>query len=172
MSNKFVETQSEIVRVKRTGNFTQINNAFLRDKNISNKAKGLLCTIMSLPDEWVVKKTTLHQFSSDGRDATIAAFNELKDNGYILQYNKYKKDSKGRFTGITYLICDEKLIPLFEPITNNPITENPLSDNTEQINTGGTNTGIVNTLEVKTTASAVVSIDSLQEYIKSQLIEQ
>lgn len=166
--NKFVETESQIIRVRHSNNFTQISNDFLRDKNLSLKAKGLLCTILSLPDQWVVKKTTLHQFSSDGRDATIAAFNELIDNRYAIQYGKFKKDSRGRFNGITYYICDKKL----NPISDNPITENPNSDNTEQINTVEVNTSKVNTVEVKTTASAVVyldSIDSLEAYIKSEL---
>lgn len=140
--NKFTETQSRIIRVKHSSNFTQIHNNFLRNPKVSWKAKGLLCTIMSLPDEWTVKKTTLHQFSSDGRDATIRAFNELIANGYVQQINKYKKDDKGRFTSIDYLISDY------------PFTENLNTEIDEQINTETTNTVRLNNVEIKTALSA------------------
>lgn len=158
--NNFVTTESKIIRVKHTGNFTQINNQFLRDKNISIKAKGLLCTVMSLPDEWVIKKTTLHQFSNDGITATMTAFNELIKAGYILEK---KERIKGRFTYL-YFISDY-------PLNNN---HNGFSDmvNPQQINTVKLNTGEVNTIEVKTTASAVVSIDQLDQltvYMKESL---
>jgi hypothetical protein len=164
--NKFVDTQSRIIRVKHTTNFTQIHNEFLRNPNVSWKAKGLLCAIMSLPDEWVVKKTTLSQFSSDGRDATIRAFNELQKNGYVIQLNKYSKDDKGRFTSIVYLISDK------------PITENQNTDNKEQINNEELNNVVVNNVEINNSSTSTeatrpyiinntISFDALKNYINN-----
>ena len=41
------------VLINRTQkNFTMISNSILRDKNLSLKDRGLLCTICSLPDKW------------------------------------------------------------------------------------------------------------------------
>jgi hypothetical protein len=158
--NKFVETQSQIIRVRHSNKFTQIDNDFLRNKSLSMKAKGLLCTILSLPDTWVIKKTTLHQFSSDGIEGTMNAFNELIEADYILVV---KTRIKGKFN-YKYIVCD---IPLRK--NHNGLNT---TDNTQQINTEEVNTEEVNTLELKTVALATVSIDSLEVYIKSQLKTQ
>ena len=155
--NNFTETQSRIIRVKHSTNFTQIHNEFLRNPNVSWKAKGLLCTIMSLPDEWTVKKTTLNQFSSDGRDATIRAFNELQKNGYVIQMNKYSKDERGRFTSIVYLISDK------------PITENQNTDNKEQINNEELNNVLINNEEINNSIVSTVA-NTISEELYNKLI--
>jgi hypothetical protein len=155
--NKFTETQSKIIRVKHSTNFTQIHNDFLRNTKVSWKAKGLLCAIMSLPDNWIVKKTTLHQFSSDGRDATIRAFNELIQNRYVKQVTKYSKDNKGRFTNIVYLISDY------------PFTENLNTDINEQINTEEINTVTLNNVEINNSIVSTVA-NTISEELYNKLI--
>jgi len=126
---KFKNT-SKIIRVRHQSNFTQLSNELLRNPNLSWKAKGLLACIMSLPDEWIILKTALHQFSKDGRDATLAAFNELIENGYIKQFSV--RDNKGRFSRIDYVVSDIKFND--KPITEKPISDNPISDKPHVIN--------------------------------------
>lgn len=150
---KFNNT-SKIIRVKHSQNFTQLSNDMLRDKNISWKGKGLLACIISLPDEWVVLKTALHQFSKDGRDGTITAFNELVDNGYVKQLKI--RDEKGKFVRVDYIVSDVKLttspftdIPKTDnPKTDTPKSDKPKSDNPHVINTIETNTIEVNNIEI------------------------
>lgn len=111
-----------IVRSKVKDNFTIIRNDILTNKNISLKAKGLLCLLLSLPSDWVIYKTQLNDFSLDGRDATTNAFNELVEEGYILSVERINE--KGQKMGFDYIVYDE----ITSGDTENPITENPKSD--------------------------------------------
>ena len=40
------------IRVEKSKNFTTINNEFIFNKNLSLKAKGLLCHLLALPNDW------------------------------------------------------------------------------------------------------------------------
>lgn len=119
MKNKYqlVNTGS-IIKSRSINQFAQIPNTTARQKDLSLKAKGLLLVIMSLPDDWALYKTNLHQYSGDGKDATISAFNELMEKGYI--FGKQLRNDKGQLIGWNYIVYD---IP-----QNNPIPENPVLD--------------------------------------------
>lgn len=41
-----------IIRISKTKVFMVMSNYYLCDKNLTLKAKGLLPTVLSLPDEW------------------------------------------------------------------------------------------------------------------------
>lgn len=113
-----------IVKSKLEVPFAQIPNKLLRDPNLSLKAKGLLCILISLPDDWAVYKTQLASYSKDGRDATIAAFDELIKYGYVVGIRRH--NSKGQFAGYDYVVYREPITPFTEnPKTDNPNTENP-----------------------------------------------
>jgi hypothetical protein len=142
---------SKIIRVRHDANFTQLSNEMLRDKNLSWKSKGLLSCLMSLPDEWVILKTALHQFAKDGRDSTTAAFNELIDNGYVKQFSI--RDSKGRFARIDYIVSDIKLKDT--PITENQKSGNPISDNTQVINNVELNTLGIKNEEINNSSTSI-----------------
>jgi hypothetical protein len=122
-----------IVKSKLEVPFAQIPNKLLRDPNLSLKAKGLLSILLSLPNDWCVYKTQLASFSKDGRDATIAAFDELVRYGYIIGVRRH--NSKGQFAGYDYVVYSEPITPFPEnPKTDNPKTENPsLQIKNEQI---------------------------------------
>jgi hypothetical protein len=95
-----------IIKSKTFEKFTVISNTVARDKTISMKAKGLFLTLASLPQDWIIFKTQLYEFSKDGKRATIAAFNELVKAGYILQTRKIKVN--GHFNGWDYVVYPEK----------------------------------------------------------------
>ena len=120
-----------IVKSKLTEEFTIVPNALLTDKKLSLKAKGLLCILLSLPSDWAVYKSQLQSFSTDGRDGTIAAFNELVDNGYITSIRRH--NSKGQFMGWDYVVYNERVGPITEtPKTENPKTVNPSLQSTKE----------------------------------------
>jgi len=102
--NKYaIENRGLIIKNRGRDNFAQISNEMLGNPNLSWKAKGLLSFLLSLPERWAVYKTTLSQFSKDGKDATTSAFNELIDAGYI---QVHKRTDNGLF-GYDYIINDE-----------------------------------------------------------------
>jgi hypothetical protein len=140
---KFNNT-SKIIRVKHSQNFTQLSNDMLRDKGLSWKGKGLLACIISLPDEWVVLKTALHQFSKDGRDGTITAFNELVDRGYVKQLKV--RDEKGKFVRVDYIVSDVKLTT--KPFTDIPKTDKPKTDTPKSDEPKSDNPHVINTIEI------------------------
>lgn len=124
MNNKYaLQNRGLIVKSKLNKDFAIIPNKLLRDTNLSLKAKGLICILLSLPDDWAVYKSQLHQFSCDGRDATVNAFNELVDKGYITGIKRI--NSRGQFDGWDYVVYSESVLP----DTKNPIPENTESDN-------------------------------------------
>lgn len=113
---------------KKDRTFTILNNSMLRQRNMSMKAKGLLCYLMSLPDGWELYKTELPNHFSDGKDAVNSALEELTKLGYVLIIEKPKE--AGRFAGYDYEIYDEPIasvegIPLRRSVISKPDAENP-----------------------------------------------
>ena len=74
------------VLINRTQkNFTMISNSILRDKNLSLKDRGLLCTICSLPDKWEFSIAGLSAIIPDGKDAIASAIKRLEKLGYLVR---------------------------------------------------------------------------------------
>jgi hypothetical protein len=118
---------NQIVKADSNLPYTIIPNEVLQDPNISARAKGLLCYILSLPSNWVIYKGELHKHFKEGRDAIANAFTELVDNGYILG-TQLLQGEDGKFRGYNYIVYPvaQQKQPLTEkPITVKPITVNP-----------------------------------------------
>lgn len=81
-----------IFRDKHDGEFFQMSNSTIQDKELSLSARGLLAYMLSLPDEWRFSRNSL----SSATGATVSEIRklliELTDAGYI----KLVKDSHGR----------------------------------------------------------------------------
>ena len=73
----------KLIRVKKDQNFTTINNEFIFNNNLSLKAKGLLCHILALPNDWKLYVEEVEKWHKDGKRAIYSAFKELKENGYL-----------------------------------------------------------------------------------------
>ncbi|MFD2254371.1 conserved phage C-terminal domain-containing protein [Lactococcus formosensis subsp. bovis] len=71
------------IKRKRAGdNFTILSNEFLRDENLSLKAKGLLSYILSLPDDWKIYFEEISNHHTDSAKAARLAWKELEEHGY------------------------------------------------------------------------------------------
>lgn len=126
---------NNIRRKQQTRDFTVLPNSIFRrqeDNLITAQAMGLLCYLLHLHGDWKIRKTELHRHFKNGRDATIKAFDELVEVGYIDQIPLRSKT--GKFLGNDYLVSDEQ--EFINPITENqesgkntPFPENPLTDN-------------------------------------------
>ena len=77
------EIMSEVIRVKRTKNFTVMSNHHFKNKELSLKAKGLLSLMLSLPDDWNYSMKGLATLSKDGIDSVRTAMKELENQGYV-----------------------------------------------------------------------------------------
>lgn len=115
----------QIFKSKSTEKFTVIPNAMIQRPDLSAKAKGLLCYILSLPSDWVINKSEVHKHFKDGLDAIRSGFKELEKAGYILSVEI--RNDKGHFKGYNYIVYDEP--QLEKPISENPISVKPISEN-------------------------------------------
>lgn len=76
----------KIIRKDKKDNFTTIDNAYLQNKNLSFKAKGIMTYILSLPDDWVIYIDQLIATSKDGEGSFRSGLDELIKAGYIKRY--------------------------------------------------------------------------------------
>ncbi len=86
-----------INKLDKRNSYTIIDNRLLQDKNLSLKAKGLLCVVMGLRDDWKFSLNGLASICKEGVGAVGTAMDELEDNGYLVRnkdriYGKYNTE--------------------------------------------------------------------------------
>ncbi len=118
------------VTVVKSSNYTSLDNSIFFNKNVSNKAKGLLCTMLSCPPEWNFTVEGLVQMSTDGKDSVRSTLKELEQNGYLVRTQK--RNEKGVFTDVEYVIYE--IPPQNQPMLDFPPTDNPTQLNNNIIN--------------------------------------
>ncbi len=73
-----------IVREKHKTDFTVIGNRAMNDDRLTPEALGVLCYLLSRPDNWEVYPAQLSKrFRGCGRDKTYRILNELIECGYV-----------------------------------------------------------------------------------------
>ena len=102
--------------------FTIISNDVLRDDRLSFRARGILASILSRPDNWRTDSESLSRESKEGRTAILTALKELESVGY-LRRNKFQNE-KGHWVTES-LVFDKPQ----EPTYGNPTSVEPTSDN-------------------------------------------
>lgn len=131
----FLRSMNKVVR-RKTSKYTTISNGFLRDNNLSLKAKGFLTVIMALPDDWDFSIKGICSVLKEGKTSVYSAVQELKENRYCK--TTPSRDEKGLIIGLDYVFYEEpyKEEPnKEEPQQDNPHTENLDMDNMPQLNT-------------------------------------
>lgn len=115
---------------KKRRNFTIVDNALLKDKNISWQAKGIMAYLLSLPDtyvdngvikKWVVSRKNIINSGKNGETSVNNTICELRRNGYIVlcrYVNKLNKTLSWRYIVYEHRlkepILDHKIINISE----------------------------------------------------------
>ena len=120
----------KLIRVKKDQNFTTINNEFIFNKNLSLKAKGLLCHILALPNDWTLYVEEVGKWHKDGKTSIYSAFKELTANGYMKR-EQIRKDN--RFKGYDYVVFEKPNLDLLN--TEKLNTESLDTENTQLLKT-------------------------------------
>ena len=102
--------------------FTQIHNAWVRDPNITYKAKGLLTYLLSHEVGYTITIGQIIRESGDGKQSVRSALEELIKAGYL--ETKRTTDARGYNAGLAYFIKDPS-----SPKSENPTLDNPTLDN-------------------------------------------
>lgn len=130
-----------VCRVEKTKNYTTMSNYHLRDPNLSNKARGLLSTMLSLPDNWDYTTRGLAKICKDGVDGITAQLKELEQYGYLIR-NRIR-DTSGRIVDMEYIIYerphpalpDTEKPDMVKPDTGLPRPETPAQINIDKRST-------------------------------------
>jgi len=123
-----------MAKVTRKANYTTVQNSFLRNQNLSLKAKGLYAYMASFDKNWNFTIKSMAKQLKEGKYTVSAGIKELKDNGFIT----YTKSYDG--TGI-YTLHDEPIVKkphvenqdLANPKPNNPYQGNPTMQKPDRI---------------------------------------
>ena len=94
-----------MIRSEDKNNFTWVHNTFIRDRRLSMAERGLLLTMMSMPENWSFSVTGLHGMVADGRDRVRSTVKALEDHGYLKRVQTC--DENGLFNDVLYTFSDE-----------------------------------------------------------------
>lgn len=136
-----------ILRNPNKDKFTVIDNYALRDENLSLKARGLLVSMLSLPDNWSFSENGLIAiFPKDGQTSIRSGLKELEQQGYLVRNRA--RDDHGRISKVEWILYD---YPHFENhnLVNHSL-ENHNLENRPQLNTKQSNTKKTSTDELNT----------------------
>lgn len=148
-----------VLRKNKINNYTVIDNHVFRNSNISFKAKGLLCQMLSLPDNWDYSLEGLVSLASDGISSVRAALKELENQRYFRRHRLYED---GKLSGVEYIISET---PMCENLVlENLKQENLILENQPQLNTN--NNKINKKSNNKKINKMPPSIDDVEEYCK------
>ena len=158
-----------VCRVEKTKNYTTMSNYHLRDPNLSNKARGLLSTMLSLPDNWDYTTRGLAKICKDGVDGITAQLKELEQYGYLIR-NRIR-DTSGRIVDMEYIIYerphpaspDTEKPDMVKPDTVLPRPETPAQINIDKRSTDETITDLSSTHSIpsdETRSSVLAALEA------------
>lgn len=107
-----------VIKVEKNTNFVVMSNEFLRNKELSLKAKGLLAMILSLPPEWNYSINGLVAICKENITAVRNSLKELEEHGHVVI--EKKKNEKGHFV-YNYTIYES---PIDLPVQENLVLDN------------------------------------------------
>lgn len=127
------------LRKEHKENYTCISNDVFRS-DLSLKARGMLCTMLSLPDCWEFSENGLQAILKDGQTSVRSAIKEIESAGFLSRTRE--RDESGRMGKCVWIVCD---YPRFE----NPNLVNSNLGNEPQLSTKESSTNIQTTKESK-----------------------
>ena len=108
-------------------NFTVLTNEVLRDQRLSFRARGILASILSRPDNWRSNAESLARETTEGRSALLTALKELENFGYLERKKHQDEFGHWRTESIIY---DQPNSPKFDyPMSVEPKSDEPKSEN-------------------------------------------
>lgn len=127
-----------VLKNKTQGLYVNVSKNILTDHKLSLKDRGLLITLLSLPDNWDYSLAGLEKILPDGKAAIQTSMNHLIELGYVSKLQT--RTSKGKFGGNDIEVHEKPIQPLAEnPSTDNPVTEKPITDFQSQLSNNKVN---------------------------------
>jgi hypothetical protein len=117
-----------IIRVAKRHRYTVINNQLLEDSRMSWETKGLLCYLLSKPNDWRIQRGSLAKFGNTGERCVRRILQELKELGYLVQTRF--KNAKNQFEW-EHVVHEEPVsgpVDRFEPVQNESVQSAPVQN--------------------------------------------
>lgn len=112
---------------KRENPFVMIDHRPINNPELSWQAKGLLCYLLSKPDNWTVIIADLEQRATNGRDSVKSIMKELEQKGY-LERTRVRDEVTGQFSHMETIVYEVPQEHLLNPQTENPLVDKKISE--------------------------------------------
>ena len=110
--------------IKDCGDYTTIPGNITHDKDLDLKSRGMLLTLLSLPDSWNFSEIGLVKiFNNEGRSSIRTALKKLQELGYLKRTRN--RGVNGTLGDADYTVADHRC-PEFSIVTDKE------NDNTEK----------------------------------------
>lgn len=139
MGLSFRRCKMAFLRKEHKDNYTCISNDVFKS-DLSLKARGMLCTMLSLPDDWEFSENGLQAILSDGQNSVRSAIKELESAGFLSRTRE--RDESGRMGKCVWIVSDY-------PHLENPNLVNSNLGNEPQLSTKESTTKESTTKESK-----------------------
>lgn len=159
-------------RIKK--DFTTVSNDFLRDNELDIKERGLLVTMLSLPEGWDFSIKGLSSILPNGYESIMNSLKKLEKQGYLIR-SRIREGN--RIVDWLYEFSDSKIVELDNPIVEETvesgfhILENQVIEKQKQLNTKESNTkefnGIINNNTSNVKDSKDLSIAAAEKHDSS-----
>ena len=127
-----------VLKNKTQGNYVNVYKGIVMDRSLRLKDRGMLLTLLSLPDNWNFTAAGLEKILPDGKAAIYSSLDNLQKAGYL---TKEQGRGEGGVFGANIIEIHETPCPPFTdfPFTDNPspekpFTEKPVPENWIQLN--------------------------------------
>ncbi len=137
-----------VFKNKTQGQYVNVYKDILKNKELSLRDRGMMVTLLSLPDNWNFSITGMSKILHDGKCSIQSSLEKLEDLGYITRTQE--RTENGAFGGITLEIHETPQHPLTgfrqtdKPITDKTMTEKPSAENRKQYINKRVNTNELN----------------------------
>lgn len=142
----------QIIRSKSTNKFVSIPNSIAQGKDLSLGERGLMLYLLSLPNDWVVNKSNLHELVGEKKGTVDGIFKALQLKGFIVSAKVV--DEKGHFKGWNHVVYDEPILPDSENFRNRFLPKSETTDIGKSCSIQNTNLkGLQSTKDITNTES-------------------
>lgn len=127
-----------VLKNKSQGKYVNIHKGIVMDKTLALRDRGMMSTLLSLPDNWIFSTAGLEQILPDGRTAISNSLRELEERGYLTR--EQSRGKGGEFGGNIIEVHETPHPPNAEnrltvkPTTENPLSAKPMSEKQTQLN--------------------------------------
>lgn len=123
-----------VLKNKTQGRFVLVNRNIVEDKELRLADRGLLLTLLSLPDNWDFSIKGMTYILHEGKAAVSASFDRLMKRGYVRK--RQLRNESGQFAETAIEVFDKPFKPFTEKrFTDKRVAGKPVTGNRAQLNT-------------------------------------